>query len=177
LILRPCGNIIVEEEEDTPSDARLDLSNRFASLEVQEPSAKWLSSQEANAQVPPSPPSSAPAKGTTYTLQNVDDDKYLAIFCLYEDLNSLREQTCQMWTKYRLGSVDLVSVSLTTNVALELGTHLEKEFLEVYPELNTGYKIMVALLRILQSQTKDSFQVSVGIGESGCIHVSRVLSE
>lgn len=164
-------------EDKAASEPDFELNNRFASLVVEEPTLGRMISNEAKATKLPSPPSSAAEKGTAYTLKNNDEEKYLAIFCLYEDLNRLRQQICSMWTRYRFGELDLVSVSLATNVALELGTHIETEFLESYADLNTSEKILTALLRILQSLVMDSSALSIHTEEGGYIVGSKILME
>ncbi|KUJ22638.1 uncharacterized protein LY89DRAFT_728758 [Mollisia scopiformis] len=122
------------------------LRNIFEALDLDEPSFEQPPSEGVKA--------TKPTTSTTWTLKKdeaEDEEKLLAIYCLYEDLNLLRQDIGMLWTDYRAGRSDLVSVSVATNAALEFGIYVEAEFLETYPDLTTGYKIMIALLSIFRS--------------------------
>lgn len=151
--MKPCGDAFTVKKEQPAEE--VDLNNRFASLEVEEPNLDGAAFERATSDQPLPSTSSSKGKGVSYATKAQEEEKYLAIFCLYEDLNRLRRRICGMWTEYRLGTADLVSVSLGTNIALEHGTYLEREFLERYPDLDTSHKIMVALLRFLRSKGSD----------------------
>lgn len=176
LMLRPCSDAFVAEAEVVLPDHR-DLNNRFASLEVEEPSLESMASRAADATRPSPSLPGHPKSGTLYTTENDDEEKYLAIFCLYEDLNRIRRQICKMWTQYRLGRADLISVSLATSVALELATEVEAEFLDAYPEMNTASKIIIAMLSILQASPGDSSTFSIQAGAGGTVKMSMILME
>lgn len=174
-ILKPCGNAFTAEKEEPAEE--FDFNNRFASLEVEEPSLDWAAFETATKNQTLPTAASKQGKDLAYTMQDPDEEKYLAIFCLYEDLNRLRRRICEMWTEYRLGKADLVSVSLGTNIALEHGTYLERQFLEFYPDLNTSHKIMIALLRILESADVGPSNLSVVIEEINHVGISQLLME
>lgn len=116
-ILKPCGDVF-DTEVNPQADAKFDLGDRFSSLSIEEPSPEWMAPLKDKPTETPLPSSSSARTGTSYSWKSNDEDKYLAIFCLYEDLNHLHQQICHMWTKYRLGELDLVTVSVVTNVAL-----------------------------------------------------------
>lgn len=92
------------------------LANRFSALEVEEPS-------EQRASEPPSPAPKVAQRA--YALEPpkekklVEEEMMFAIFCLLEDLQQLRHYVNTMWLDYRIGAVDLITASVTTNVAFQ----------------------------------------------------------
>jgi hypothetical protein len=73
----------------------------------------------------------------TYKLEmEVEDNSeevYFAFFCFFEDLNNLREFISNLWRDYQQGKVDLVTASLTTNMAFDLVRRAEADLIAVMP--------------------------------------------
>lgn len=122
LALKPCEDALTAKEKSSPAavpNHDLDINNLFTELDIEEPSLEEASNEEAVADQTTSP--SREGNSLKYTLKDNEEERYIGIFCLYEDLNRLRREIIRMWTLYKLGKVDLVSVSLATNSALEHG--------------------------------------------------------
>jgi hypothetical protein len=85
----------------------------------------------------------SPQRKVTYELDNhnSDEETYFALFCFFDDLNQLRDFLCQLWSDYKIGKVDLITVSVTTNTAIDLVRRAEKEFIAAFPKLDTYNKI------------------------------------
>lgn len=82
-------------------------------------------------------------------MENLDDDKLIAIFCLYKDLNDLRREIARLWLGYFHEERDLQGVSIATDFAFELAASLESTLLESYADLDGCEKIFSTLLRTL----------------------------
>lgn len=78
-----------------------------------------------------------------------NEDKFMALFCLFEDLNNMHRDISCLWKDYRNHKGDLVSVSLATNAAIEMTETLEFTRHEHYPDFNSAHAIMFAIVRAI----------------------------
>jgi hypothetical protein len=115
---------------DTPSNEEMaqDLSNLFAVLELEEP----LESDQIPATVLPG--SAAPRRKITYELDEADEqaraeEAWLQIIAFFNDFADLRSHITKAWQDYASGLLDLTSVAVTTNVAIEMVQRAETELL------------------------------------------------
>jgi hypothetical protein len=85
----------------------------------------------------------SPERKVTYELDNPtsNEETYFALFCFFDDLNQLRDFLHELWSDYKAGKVDLITVSVTTNTAIDLVRRAEKEFVTAFPRLDTYDKI------------------------------------
>lgn len=72
-------------------------------------------------------------------MEPTDEEIHFGIFCFFDDLNRLRTFLRDLWTKYNLGSCDLITAAVTTNSALELVRRAEKDLTASFPK-NDTYK-------------------------------------
>jgi hypothetical protein len=107
-----------------------DLENRFASLEVEEPMETSDDAQPATAGLP----KPTYKVETPKDKESVEAEKFFALFCLFDDLQSLRTLLEKLWVEYSLGKVDLITASVTTNAAFQLSVRTQEEMLVAYPE-------------------------------------------
>lgn len=106
-----------------------ETSNRFRHLEIQdidEPIYETLPSagaeSKAKSELPPAP--------KKYKLEDLDEiNEYLfALGCFMEDVMNLQGQVKSFWEQYADAELDLTTVSVTSNVAVEMVKKAEEEF-------------------------------------------------
>ncbi|CAN9087717.1 unnamed protein product [Alternaria alternata] len=102
-----------------------ELRNLFEVLDVYEPSAEFLAAPD----VVPSP---SPVE-LEYTVEQPTDsiiEAFMAMTMLVNDLSRLRAEIADLWARHNTGELDLPTVSVATNAAIELAHSMEDE---VYP--------------------------------------------
>jgi hypothetical protein len=85
---------------------------------------------------------SSTSTDAAYELNRTDEEVYFAIFCFFRDLDRLRDFLRDLWLDYKAGLSDLITVSVTTNTALELVQRAEQNFLATLPELESSENIL-----------------------------------
>ena len=90
----------------------------------------------ARRQITPSPP-----RNVTYEINPTDEEVYFAIYCFFDDLNRLRDFLRDLWSDYKASRADLITVSVTTNTAIDLVHRAEQDFVAAFPKLDTYDKI------------------------------------
>ena len=104
---------------------RTELRNLFQVLDVCEPSAEFLAAPDV---VPPPPPMEL-----EYTVEVSTDsivEAYMAMTMLMADLSRLRAEIADLWDRHDTGFLELATVSVATNTAIQLAHSMEDE---VYP--------------------------------------------
>lgn len=132
------------------------LGNRFAALEVED-----YGSDDGNTEPTPAPVTSSREKekkppSQTYNFDDEVDEaeeKLFHIFCLFEDLERIRNFLQQTWKDYGTKTIDLMTASLTTNTALDLVREQCDEFVKLYPDMDGlgGATQMVWIMHCLAS--------------------------
>lgn len=71
-----------------------------------------------------------------YRLNRVLDlaEVHFAFHCLLCDFKGIRLYLQQVWYGYKLGKLDLVAASVTTNTAINVARDLQEDFTETFPE-------------------------------------------
>jgi hypothetical protein len=106
------------------------LRNLFEVLDVYEPSAEFLAAPNV---APPPQPSELEA-----TVEVPDDDIFEAYFAttsLMGDLSRLRAEVKELWRRQHTGEIDLETVSVAKNSAINLAHDLEAEIQPVLKHL------------------------------------------
>jgi len=101
------------------------LRNIFEVLDVYEPSAEFLAAPDV---VPPPKPMKL-----DYTAEVLTDsviDAFMAMTMLMDDLSRLRAEIADLWGRHHAGELDLATVSVATNTAIQLAHSMHDE---VYP--------------------------------------------
>ena len=114
------------------SSDRSHIGNIFEGLTLEEPSDEFLSAP------PPADAQQFPAEvdtGSHYEAERIQkiEEQYLAAHCLLADISSIREHIKSLWTMYRDGKMDLHSVSITTNTAVELVRRMQEDYDANFP--------------------------------------------
>ncbi|KAF4537409.1 uncharacterized protein LTHEOB_1600 [Lasiodiplodia theobromae] len=119
---------------DESKDGLLDLRNQFEALDVE-----YVSDQFALASADASKSGSA-TKNEVFELEADPawEDAFIC-YCFFEDLHSIQDTLKDVWKKYQDEKLDLVSATMTTNAAIELVQHAEKDLLDATSTLH-AYK-------------------------------------
>lgn len=131
ITLQPCFSSTARASEDKPNaqppaNTIEDLQNRFAALEVEEPTED---SGEA-----------APSPRVVYEVEppksekEIKREKMFAIFCLFQDFDELQHLIEDMWYEFALGKLDLITASVTTKAAFQVATRMQDELTVLYPD-------------------------------------------
>lgn len=122
-------------------DALGDTQNMFSTLSIDEEDLE--ASMEPQMLMPPSKSIDQPtASGDLkYEYTHTDEEVYFALFCFFDDLAAWREYLSDLWTRYKNGSVDLITASVTTNTAFELVQRAEKDLISTFQKLDNYEKI------------------------------------
>lgn len=112
-----------------------ELNNIFEALELEEPSEAM---QEQFSLPRDSPPPVKAAKGSNeqyeveFEAEDLEQEMFFAAYCLFADLNHIRAFIQDLWSKYDRGTLDLITVSVTTNTAIELANRSQADFDEKF---------------------------------------------
>ena len=83
------------------------------------------------------PKVSSPPRRTVYEMEITEEDAYFALFCFFDDLNQLRDYLFELWRDYDDGKLNLMSVSVTTNMAINLVRRTEQDLIATFPILKS----------------------------------------
>lgn len=100
-----------------------DLGNRFASLDVYEPSEEFLN---APAIARPTPTQGGNVTYEAETLTSLEDAIF-AYAIMSNDLDKIRAHVGWIWQNYRRGAFDLAAAAVATNTACDLARSLTEE--------------------------------------------------
>jgi hypothetical protein len=129
------------------------MNNIFAVLKLEDPADVDQSLVEPTNKSQP----------TTYELEDdVDaEEVYFKIHCFFTDFADMRKHISQSWSDYISGILDLATVAVTTNVALEMLQRAETELIKIMPKKFdlTTYETIAGLLQT-------AFAYERGVGES-----------
>ncbi|KAK7757230.1 hypothetical protein SLS62_000779 [Diatrype stigma] len=111
------------------------FSNKFAALELQEPSEEFLSAPDFVR------PSNAMGDDATYEMEPEAEfeDLIVALAMILPDLNRIRSHVEWRWSKYKSGFFDLTAAAIATNTATDLGRNLTEDIAPSFkPHGGTG---------------------------------------
>ncbi|KAF9639620.1 hypothetical protein BFW01_g11426 [Lasiodiplodia theobromae] len=131
-LLTPKKEDVKGASADESKDGLLDLRNQFEALDVE-----YVSDQFALASADASKSGSA-TKNEVFELEADPawEDAFIC-YCFFEDLHSIQDTLKDVWKKYQDEKLDLVSATMTTNAAIELVQHAEKDLLDATSTLHT----------------------------------------
>ncbi|KAF4636745.1 hypothetical protein G7Y89_g1344 [Cudoniella acicularis] len=111
--------------EDDAEDL-LKTANPFEGLNIEESTSNYDK---------PAPPKETPnftlkaeSAGRNYQYKYPHEEEFIALYFYYKDLNEIRSYLKQLWKDYQDRKVDLVSVSLTTDIAIDVVERMEVDF-------------------------------------------------
>jgi hypothetical protein len=124
-------NLVTDPQIDT-------LNNIFDVLNIEESEMAEIESTSANRDITGTVAASPRRR---YDVESDDEEVYFALYCFFDDLNRLREYLQILWGDYRNGEEDLVSASVTTNMAFQLVKQAEEELISTLPKLKSYTEI------------------------------------
>ncbi|KAF7502110.1 hypothetical protein GJ744_007108 [Endocarpon pusillum] len=119
-----------EKAAASKDDAHCNMANLFNNLNIEEPSDAFLNAEPATSQ------STIRTPQVKYGINHATDleEVYLAVYCLFNDLNNIRQCLQKVWEGYRQGAFDLVAASITTNTAIDFARGIQEDFTETFPQ-------------------------------------------
>lgn len=131
-LFAPTKTSAEQAQPSKPSEEKiLEITNLFAKLEAE---AEAEAEEDAYAPMVNVSSESEPAAKPLVVKKTkiFDEDKIMELYCLYDDANKIRDYLRQKWAEYASRKIDIKSVALTTQAALELFSEIEKSFEEKY---------------------------------------------
>ena len=128
---------------ENKTSTNLNKSNYFASLALSDDAE-----DDAGAKATPTTTSEA----TRYVLKTPDDseqveaEKRFATSCMFDDLNRIEEHVQGEWVAYSAGEIDLITVPLVTNSAIDIARQIVEDLQRVYPDLGDFRSTMHAIM-------------------------------
>ena len=93
----------------------------------------------SNTKTPP------PPRKIIYELETTEEDAYFALGCLLFDLERLRHFLFDLWRDYDSKKLNLMTVSVTTNMAINLVRRAEQDLITSFPILKSFDEISKTL--------------------------------
>lgn len=137
-ILKPHSQALhqVETDED------LEIDNIFANLELEEPSEAFLNSPGTK------PELKEPRK--KYEAESMEEkfEMLFAAFSLFDDIFRIYGFVRNLWDQYHTGKSDLITVSVTSNTAIDMVRRLEQEFFKQFSSAKEPKEVINMLFHI-----------------------------
>lgn len=105
-----------------------ELTNLFANLEIEDIAEMEDYDQAVNTINQSSDPPPAVKPWASKKAQALTEDKFLELYCLFDDANKIREYLRQKWAEYHSRKIDIISAAITTQEALELFAEIEESY-------------------------------------------------
>lgn len=148
------GNLKDEAHRDS-------WGNTFRSLEIEDPY------MEADAGVEESPhptgkedtPTNRPSvvPKIVYEVKTDKEDVHFAVFCLFRDLDVLRQHLHSTWRKYACYETSLIEASAVTNTAVEFVRRIEHNFSATYTQFSDWEAVMQNLFPEAMTHKKNFY--------------------
>ena len=81
----------------------------------------------------------------TYEMERTEEEFLFAVSCLLSDLNELRKFLRSLWLQYKDGTLDLITVSITTNTAINLVSRAEVDLYSTFPTIESPFDVIQKL--------------------------------
>ncbi|KAG6361576.1 hypothetical protein INS49_009803 [Diaporthe citri] len=105
-----------------------ELTNLFANLETEDIAEMEDDDQAVNTINQSSDPPPAVRHWVSKKAQALTEDKFLELYCLFDDANKIREYLRQKWAEYHSRKIDIISAAITTQEAFELFAEIEESY-------------------------------------------------
>ena len=128
------------------------MTNIFDVLNIEESELN----ETAEASSPPEIPGTLPvttAPPRRYEVETDDEEIYFALYCFFDDLDRLRDFILDLWIDYKNRDLDLITASVTTNMAFQLVSRAEQDLIATFPMLKS-YEEISGVFYILMCQMR-----------------------
>ncbi|KAL9075160.1 MAG: hypothetical protein Q9161_001846 [Pseudevernia consocians] len=148
------GNLKYETHRDS-------WENTFRSLEIEDPDIEADAGVEESPQpsgkedTPTNRPSVVPK--IVYEVETDKEDVRFAVFCLFRDLDVLRQHLHNTWRKYACYETSLIEASAVTNTAVEFVRRIEQNFLATYTQFSDWEAVMQNLFPEAMTYKEDFY--------------------
>ena len=99
-----------------------------------------------------------PPPRKTYEMERTEEEFVFAISCLLSDLNELRKFLRTLWLQYKDGTLDLITVSLTTNTAINLASRAELDLYSTFPTIQSPFEVIQKLFPALTKENASELE-------------------
>ncbi|KAI7779206.1 hypothetical protein LA080_001054 [Diaporthe eres] len=106
----------------------VELTNLFTNLEIEDVAEMADDDQAVNTINQSSDPPLAVKPWALKKAQALTEDKFLELYCLFDDANKIREYLRQKWAEYQSRKIDIISAAITMQEALELFAEIEESY-------------------------------------------------
>jgi hypothetical protein len=72
-----------------------------------------------------------------YTVAEDDTDDWFVVFCFFRDLSEIRNFLRETWSDYRDGKTDLITASVTTNMAFSIIRSAQEDLVSLHPNMDS----------------------------------------
>ena len=112
------------------------VTNAYGKLEIEDIDEAAL---EALPSAQPSDTETATTAPTEYKIEDEGNEWVFAFHCLWDDLHRIQHYPSTLWTTYKEGEIDLSTVSVVTNTAIDLVRRAEDDFNSANLKLPPGF--------------------------------------
>jgi len=140
--LEVIDDFLSEPNGDPERPKANELSNKFADLDIQEPSEAFVNAPNVVSE----PKSISNSRYEAETVHSIEEE-YLAAHCLLQDVRKIRFFLRQLWKIHQEG-MDITAVSVTTNTAIDFVRNLERDYLLQFPRKSDFESIVETFYKI-----------------------------
>ena len=83
-----------------------------------------------------------PSPRKTYEMEPTEEEFIFAFSCLLSDLKELRKFLRTLWLQYKDRTLDLITVSVTTNTAINLVNRAEQDLYSTFPTIQSPFDVI-----------------------------------
>lgn len=139
--------------------SRASHENTFKCLEIKNPyveeDAEADESQEPTGREETLTNGASVEPKVVYEVETDKEDVRFAIFCLFRDLDVLRQHLHDIWRKYAVHESSLIEASTITNTAVEFVRRIEQHFLATYTHFRDWEDVMQKMFPKAMTRKKD----------------------
>ncbi|KAH0430229.1 hypothetical protein CcaCcLH18_07902 [Colletotrichum camelliae] len=138
-IIEKVQDILVPKDVSTPQQSVAssdeEISNFFAALELEDPSAEFLNAPDVEKPTPKAAPAAPASRILKYEAETSDElnslDGIIIFALMASDLALVRAVIIDTWGKNARGELTLSAAALTTSAAIDLANHAIKDVLPI----------------------------------------------
>ena len=131
---------VVASSHTPDNESQLDnMTNIFDILNVEETELNETDERAPTTKIPEESKTTVPPR--RYEVETDDEEIYFALYCFFDDLDRLRDFILDLWIDYKSGDLDLVTASVTTNMAFQLVSRAEQDLISTFPKLKSYNEI------------------------------------
>ncbi|KAK6372635.1 hypothetical protein LTR64_004553 [Lithohypha guttulata] len=139
-LLEPHSSLPSEKMESNVQE----IGNLFSHLHVEEPSHEFQESRPSD--------SSATVQQTQVMYQAehpaTKSEMLFAAFSMFNDIGRIHTFLTNIWDQYHQGSLDLITVSVTSNTAIDFVRRLEKDFFGQFTSIDGPEEVINTLIQL-----------------------------